>query len=101
MTLTIDANFVWKCPNIFKAPAVEPIDAPAELAKVQSVLLRVLSGFPEAWRAVVDGLEELSPQPWPTLSEPNCAHDNESSGALSPGLPLRRRHRVLAGRTSL
>ena len=69
MTLTIDAGFVWQPSNIFRTAAVEKIEAPAELAKIQTVLMRVLSRFPDAWRAVVDGLEELSAQPWPPLPE--------------------------------
>ena len=69
MTLTIDANVVWKPTNIFRTAAVEKVDAPAEFEKIKTVLMRVLSRFPDAWRAVVDALEELSAQPWPPLPE--------------------------------
>ena len=45
------------------------VDAPAELAKIQAVLIRVLLQFPDAWKAVLDGLEQLSAQPWQPLSK--------------------------------
>ena len=68
MTLTIDAGFVWKSRNIFRtvAPIVDQIPS---FEHIQTVLVRVLSRFPEAWKAVVEGLEELGGQPWPPLAE--------------------------------
>jgi hypothetical protein len=68
MTLTIDAGYVWKCPDIFRivAPVVDQVQ---EFENIKTVLIRVLSQFPIAWKAVIDALEELTGQPWAPLTE--------------------------------
>ena len=68
MTLTIDANFVWKSRHIFKT--VAPIvDNNQDFEKLKTALMRVLSRFPDAWQATVDALEELRAQPWPPIED--------------------------------
>ncbi len=69
MTLTIDANVVWKPRNILRA-VVATVDEHLELEKVRVVLMRVLSGFPEACTAVVRALEELGGEPWRPFPAP-------------------------------
>ena len=68
MTLTIDADYVWKCPNYFKAVAAV-VDHIQEFENIKTVIIRVLSQFPIAWKAVIDALEELSGNPWPPVAE--------------------------------
>ena len=68
MTLTIDADVVWKPRNIFRAVA-PVVDQVQDFENIKTVLMRVLSQFPVAWKAVVDALEELSGKPWPPLAE--------------------------------
>ena len=68
MTLTIDAGYVWKCPDIFRTVA-PVVDHHQDFEHVKTVLMRVLSRFPDAWQAVVDGLKELAGKPWPPLAD--------------------------------
>ena len=68
MTLTIDANVVWKPRNIFRT-VVAKVDEHLELEQVRVVLMRVLSRFPEACQAVVSALEELGGEPWQPFPE--------------------------------
>ena len=63
MTLTIDADVVWRPRNILKTVA-PPVNQQHELEQVRVVLMRVLSRFPEACTAVVSALEELGGPPW-------------------------------------
>ncbi len=73
MTLTIDANVVWKPRNIFRAVVAKVVvgknDDIRELEKVRVVLMRVLSRFPEACQAVISALEELGGGPWRPFPE--------------------------------
>ncbi len=73
MTLTIDANVVWKPRNIFRTVAekgvVANVDDTRELEKVRVVLMRVLSRFPDACQAVIAALEELGGEPWRPFPE--------------------------------
>ena len=68
MTLTIDAGYVWKCPDIFRTVA-PVIDQVQDFENIKTVLMRVLSQFPVAWKAVIDALEELSGKPWPPIAD--------------------------------
>jgi hypothetical protein len=62
MTLTIDANFVWKSRNIFRTVAAK-VDEQQEFKILKTVLTRVLVRFPEACQAVVHAIEELAEHP--------------------------------------
>ena len=68
MTLTIDADVVWKPRNIFRRVAPK-VDDTRELERVRVVLMRVLSRFPEACQAVIAGLEEMGGEPWRPFPE--------------------------------
>jgi hypothetical protein len=63
MTLTIDANYVWKCPNIFRTVAAK-VDDSQEFKILKTVMMRVLTSFPEACQAVILAIEELGGEPW-------------------------------------
>lgn len=63
MTLTIDADVVWKPRNIWNTVA-PPVNQELELEQVRVVLMRVLSRYPEACTAVIGALEELGGPPW-------------------------------------
>ena len=67
MSLTIDADFVWKPGNIFR-PVAPVVDQSQDFEHIKLVLMRVLSRYPDAWQAVVDGLQELGAKPWPDRS---------------------------------
>jgi hypothetical protein len=72
MTLTIDANYVWKCPNIFRTAAAK-VDEQQEFKILKTVLTRVLTRFQEACQAVVRAIEELGGAPWQTFPDPGGA----------------------------
>ena len=58
MTLTIDADVVWKPRNILNTVAPN-VNQELELEQVRVVLMRVLSRSPEACTALLGALEEL------------------------------------------
>ena len=69
MTLTIDANVVWKPRNILRV-VVAKVDEDLKSKHLQTVLMRVLHRFPDAWQAVMDALKELETgQPWTPFPE--------------------------------
>ena len=63
MTLTIDANVVWKPRNILRVVAAK-VDDQQEFKILKTVMMRVLTAFPEACAAVVSAIEELGGEPW-------------------------------------
>ena len=69
MTLTIDANVVWKPRNILRV-VVAKVDEELESKQLRTVLMRVLHNFPDAWQAVMDALKELETgRPWSPFPE--------------------------------
>ncbi|MDQ2948591.1 MAG: hypothetical protein M3Y27_22080 [Acidobacteriota bacterium] len=63
MTLTIDANVVWKPRNILRVVAAK-VDDHQKFKILKTVMMRVLTAFPEACAAVVTAIEELGGEPW-------------------------------------
>ena len=62
MTLTIDANVVWKPRNILRVVAAK-VDDTQEFKILKTVMMRVLTAFLERvprWSAI----EELGGEPW-------------------------------------
>ena len=61
-------DHVWEPRNILREEAPEAdkrSESEVEWEMLGTVLFRVLKRFPEAYRAVVDGLRELGPIPIP------------------------------------
>jgi hypothetical protein len=64
MTLTIDADFVWKSRNIFRTVPAKLDNDAQEFKILKKVVVQVLTSFPEACQAVILAVEELGGEPW-------------------------------------
>ena len=67
MSLTTDPRVVRK-PRAILRPLAPVADQPHDIAHAKLVLMRALAPFPDAWQAVVEGLQEIGAQPWPDRS---------------------------------